>query len=876
MRKVSVLNFVFIISILIFTRVGYGEELTVDVPEDGWVKETVIAVEPVNIGKPEISVPLSKCDVNGKNCKRTGTFKHTLSSEEISQLSWHLYEKLISSRFNKIILGSDISTATSGEEAFSVTIPELPVFEPSGEKRFRAELQEYIPEILKVVETTVNEFFHGMSEEEQEKYIQKKSEKTGLHPRLIPLFMNTVYLFAVNIIHLKAEGIIVPIEGVGYELRLKVNMTADIYIYSYDRYNNDYVYSQRERVSSTERLAKRLGFPDKSSYTALFSEMPDQESPEIESLWKRSLQSTINAVGVTGRYKLRRKREFSIYAPVRSVYGSNIEAQCGRFEDVRVDQPMAIVGQEKGSVYTAGYAKARKIGDNCSNKDNLTRFRRIQGFATEEDMLHEIPWSGVMISAGGGINQFALSFWESDQLLKLGGIYGGSHVELNMNLGYISNLSFLSETWLSFGGFVYASGKNIVGYYRYPVLGGGYLGLSRRIYMTGGGVFLAPNFRFGVIAGGALASKYNPNEGDLIFGSLFVEPALQLGFTFTPGFEMSVQGGYQFPLAGRLYKDKVRIADSTVAFKSGFTTLISFHIHLPVFRGAAASRALSKTSRHCRNKPGYSELLPGERPLPLPEIEKEEKEEKETVPEKEEPEIVDISELIPPPFDKSKVEVIDILHINPEVIVAYDEAVHIESGENVHQNSTDAIDAWKKVVEMEGENPFLEIAEKRLFLWLKYHLAKGKELEMKKNALENISTILPLASISDEQKLHAVIQYFEKYGTKYGISSVMEILSDSQDQETVLKILNDPAFDTVLKKTISARCDIDDAEACYTYGKTFPAESEEREKLLEKACGLDFIKACRELKGEEEYPEDEEEEAEPEDLENLYEYQYDY
>jgi hypothetical protein len=859
MKKVLVFILFVILSSVVFAQTP-GEENN-PVKTDGWVKRSVLGVEPFNIGNTEIAVPFNKCDAKWKNCARAGIVTQKLDEEKMSLLSWHIYEKLINSRYNKITAGGDIITVTAGDISFSLESAGFPVFDPSVSGNFRNKLENYSSSVQKVLQTTVNELFHGMSDSQKTEYIARKAEETGLDPKFIPVFMNLSYIFGIDIKSVTAEGIIVPVELndhkgsliSGFQVGFDIDIKADLHVYRYDAGKNSFVYEKRIKINSKDYLARQLGLGGSGSDAEFFTEMPVLDSDAVNEIWNRSLTTALSDLGTMGSYKLRKDPAFSSHIPVKEVDGSSITGKGGFAEDIRVDQPFSIIEQKDGNVISTGYAKARKVGNNCSDKTETTSFRRIMGDAAQGDKLEEVPWSGVMLTFGGGINQFRVNFYEyqgSKNLEKLGGIMGGNQLGMSLNLGYLSNLRFFSETWLSFGGSFIFAHRGITGLYKAPMFAGGYLGLSHRIHLTAGGAFFAPMFKFNAVGGGAERSQYNEREGDLFFGAFLLEPALQLGFSFTPSIEMILQGGYHFPVGGKIYKGEERIPDNQATFKPGVTASLIFQIHLP-FRGGAASAAYSKPSRECRGM--MTEDHPYCKARPLPETLKEKKEEEKPAPVEEKQKKKPAKEtesLVPPPFDPGEIGVIDMLNVDTAIIVAYDSAVKSEKREDILENSQDAVEAWKSLAEIEENNPFLEFAKKRLALWKRYHDAKEAEIKAKQTALENIGKIIALSSITEEQKVHVVVQYLKQYGPVYGTSDIMQTLADSADQETAMKILNAPDFDKELKNVLSSRCEEGDGESCHTYGMTFPEESEERKSFLEKACELDHSDSCRILKGE--------------------------
>jgi hypothetical protein len=842
MKKIIFLVITLLTATTIFANPPDNDQIS----EQHWKKKTVLGIEPVNVNNKEITVPFKQCDTFGKNCVQTGVFSHTLSDDDISILSWQIYEWMINNRYNTLLSGNGNTTILNEESEKGFKTPGMPIFNLEESTGFKESVERYSFEIQKLYD--------------QFKYSDTKNSDTDLPDEIISSLVDLEFIFVVDIKDIKASGKAVPHDiehphvdgaGTGFLTFFDIAIKADIHIYRYNPEQNMFVRYKKIHVRTTDRILNKTGLKDDKINTVFLIEPPDLNSETIKKLWRESLISEAKNLGLATNYKLKNNRNFSDLSPIMKVNRSNIEAKSGIKEDLRIDQPVVILKQENGKTYKTGYAKARKIGKNCSNDSNTTRFRRLYGNIDENDMLHTLPWSGMMISFGGGVNQYRIAFIENNENgqeegLKLGGITLGNQLGMSLDLGYLTNLRFLSETWFSFGGNFYTGFKPTVGYYKPPYLGGGYFGLSHRIHLTKGGMFFAPFAKLGFIAGTAEVSKYNPNDGHLFFGSIAFEPSVQIGFTFNQMVEMIFQGGYHLPFYGSMYKHDDKLADRKVTFKHGFTASLNFQIHIPAFSGSSA--CMSKPSKYCRkieiSGQDYDPIR-RKRPAIEKEIKKEKVEKEAPKPAKpDKPEIKDISKLIPVKFDKNDVGIIDLLNIDTGIITAYDKAVNIEKQENIENRPIEAVEAWKELAEMKGENPFREIAGKRVLMWLKYLFAWDEIMKDKEIAKTKLLKIITLSSITDEQKLHAVVQYFNKYGAKHGISDILKSMSDIKDQEMILKILNDPAFDKSLKNVLRIRCENGFGKECFTYGKTFPEDSKKQSEFINKSCELNHKEAC--------------------------------
>lgn len=490
----------FIIGFLLLTNLVAQSKISETMADDSqkkWVRKAVIGVEPVFIEKKDIKALVKKCE--NKECKPIGFFQYKLSDDDINQISWYVYDWLITSRYDRITIGNNTSIITTKNNQIAVDLPKRLSFKSGNALTFEKDIEKYSLIMQKLLNVAVNERYSELSEKEQETFIVTKAKETGLAAEFISILMNSAYMFAVNIKDITADGTIRKVEkndpsgkvaSSGYSLSFQIDMKADVIIYKYDPETKKFTHYKTIKARSGGFLLNMMGLGAGAFDAKVFPYAPGVNSKEAEIVWKNSLNSATKALGISGNYELKKDDNFAIFAPVQEVDGSSIYASCGISEDIRVDHPMAIQEYRDGEVVVTGYAKARKTGKNCNDPLNTTRFRRIKGSVEEGDQLREHPWTGLMFSFGGGVKDYGFSFLEDDKRLILGGIMGGGQLGFSLDLGYATDIRFFSETWLSFGGYFYAGGYWPINYYNTPLAGGFYLNLSHRIHFTGGGVFL--------------------------------------------------------------------------------------------------------------------------------------------------------------------------------------------------------------------------------------------------------------------------------------------------------------------------------------------------------------------------------------------------
>jgi len=829
-----------------------------------WVRKAVLGIEPVFVKNRDISAPVIKCEE--KNCVPHGVFNYSLSQQEIDYMSWYIYEWLITPRYDKITVGNKTAVITTKTDQIAFNLPNQLYFKTSSAESFKDDVEQYSTVMNKILNATIKERYAELPEKEQETFIVSKAKELGLEKEFVSVLMNSAFIFAVNVNSISASGKISKIEpkeikglpGVppvgapgGFSLSFQIDIKADVMVYKYDPEKRNFSHYKTIKARSGGFLLNMMGLGAGAFDSRVFPAEPSLNSIEAQEVFKNSFSSAVKALGISGNYELKKDDNFAIFAPVTEVDGSNVFAECGVGEDIRVDHPMAIQQYKDGEVNVVGYVKARKIGKNCTDKvNNPTRFRKIKGNAEEGDQLREHPWTGLMFSFGGGVRDFGFSFLEDSKRINLGGIMGGGQLGFSMDLGYATNLRFFSETWLYMGGYFYAGGVWPLGRYEVPLTGGFHFNLSHRIHFTGGGAFFAPQFSMLYTGGSSKASAGNINQGDLSFGALSLEPGLQLGFSFTPNVEMIFYGGYQFPVYGALEKNDIDITSiSRAKFNHGFVASLNFQIHMPVVGATAA--IYSNPSKDCRKKqkeksedqPASESLKPPhpERPLPQSDADDRKNNQGSQLKKAAAPRPV-------PLFDETAIKGIDLLGVDADVMIAYDEAVNVEKREDIIDNPKEAITAWKKLVDMKSDNPFLSIGQDRLKIWLTYYRSINETLEKNKKAKESIKKMLPLSSISVDQKRDAVIKYIETYSVDEGLEIILDILLKTVEKSVSDEILGDATFKKTSRNVIMTRCEKGNGKECYVYSTFFPENSKEFKEYLVLSCKLEYEKACDVIK----------------------------
>jgi hypothetical protein len=195
-------------------------------------------------------------------------------------------------------------------------------------------------------------------------------------------------------------------------------------------------------------------------------------------------------------------------------------------------------------------------------------------------------------------------------------------------------------------------------------------------------------------------------------------------------------------------------------------------------------------------------------------------------------------------FDAVKSSVTDV---NVDVLVAYDKADKLEKMANVTEIAYDVIKAWEKVVSFDTDNPYLEIAEKRLAQWREFVESRRAFEEQYQRDRGNILKILPLSVVSYDQKLEMVIQYLKVYSERYGLDDAENLLKNSEEKEIAEKILSEDKYKKEVVRIGTEMCEQKDGKSCY-----FLYKIKKEPEFLVQSCALEYEQACNQIKEKEE------------------------
>ncbi len=161
-----------------------------------------------------------------------------------------------------------------------------------------------------------------------------------------------------------------------------------------------------------------------------------------------------------------------------------------------------------------------------------------------------------------------------------------------------------------------------------------------------------------------------------------------------------------------------------------------------------------------------------------------------------------------------------------------------------------AISAWKKLAKNQDNNPYFEIANKRLVIWknfrkqiLEYKIMKKKFQQQRVKDQEKLIKVLPLSFLQDAQKRAMMVQYMEIYAPFYGVDDIETIFSQIPQIES--KKLMTLLYNDYLEKEMQKKCHNNNASACYISASLSEMkEPEKAVKFFKSACANGVVDAC--------------------------------
>ena len=194
---------------------------------------------------------------------------------------------------------------------------------------------------------------------------------------------------------------------------------------------------------------------------------------------------------------------------------------------------------------------------------------------------------------------------------------------------------------------------------------------------------------------------------------------------------------------------------------------------------------------------------------------------------------------IPAPLAVTQIDNTALMNADPKAVELFESASRKEKEMGTLQNPDGIIELWKQLSEIAENNPFVEIAKARFDEWHSVVALLNKHQEN----LDKISKLIPAGIIPAEQKVSLISQHLDEFGVTFGTD---EILNITKKTETAAEIEKNETFRNKIKEILLARCGKNSGKDCFSNGKNFAVNEEEKLTYFGKACELKYQEGCDE------------------------------
>lgn len=601
MKRLLVPLMVFVLFCLELSAVADPSVMKSDETQKKYERKAVMGLSDIGFMQNSISIPMKLCrsDKNGYRCSPWNfTVNYPLSYDQKQKAAGTFYDWTITNRFDKIIMQKNQAKMITRNDESTVETGEFIPYFTSGTDSldgFKNRLENYLNSSVKeslgvLLDQTVNQRYRELPEKEQETFMVTKAKELGVTADFVRTLINSSYVFAAHVQHIKGAGRVVrktkeTLDGrkvYYYEIEFDIPVNVTFLIYNYN--------GEQKKFTLYKKLVAVSGMV--SGSTSSFSIIPTHS--QVMAVFKDTFQTAIKAAAINANYQLKKDDNFALYMPVNAVDGSKIETDFGVMEDIRVDAPFTIMEMVDGKMQKKGYARARNVAVNCSPDYNKPTIMKItNGNAEQADLLREYPWTGLFFNLGFGMNSTKVTgkglFGDVGNMFLMPSFHLGASIDL----GYSTNTAFLSEFYLDIY-FKMNFGVHDYGSSGLPYWFAGGLGFSRKIYVGAGGFYIAPALL--IDYGGGYTTK------DLEMQQVTLNPQLHFGFSVSPSFDIVIKGGWNVGFITKM-KDGSTGADLSNNYDllaMGLTATIDFNFHLPIV--GAMAKLYTKPSNVCKTK----------------------------------------------------------------------------------------------------------------------------------------------------------------------------------------------------------------------------------------------------------------------------------
>ena len=194
----------------------------------------------------------------------------------------------------------------------------------------------------------------------------------------------------------------------------------------------------------------------------------------------------------------------------------------------------------------------------------------------------------------------------------------------------------------------------------------------------------------------------------------------------------------------------------------------------------------------------------------------------------------------PKPFETPTINNSDLMNADPKAVELFEQASKKEKDKDSVKNPAGIIALWQKLAAITENNPFAAIAQERISEWNSIVVILDKHQEN----LDKISKLIPANVIAADQKISLALQHLDEFGLSFGAE---EILNITQKTSAAAEIAKNEILRAKISEILIARCEKNSGKDCFTNGRYFSKNEDEKISYFTKACHLNYNNGCKEV-----------------------------
>lgn len=534
-----------------------AEELSTDSTQMKYERKALLQVPDIGLKSRTVKLPARFCPHKAKSCVPLGLWEFKIDQELEDQASRQIMGRLTGKRYDLIrFLPGKMEMKTLFE---TIDVPSKVGdfrFETGKPKAFAAEVTKYLnvqvaPMMSKLLVKAKDARYQEMDNKEKDTFLATIAKEQSVPADMIARLLNSAFVFSEYVdqpsgsIEIREDKVKRDGKKVT-EYSANVSVNANLYL-GIHRFN-----AENNQFEAYKVIRARSG--SVSGGAQLYPFRPTN-SVKINSVFRNSFSVAAKAAALAANIDLKKDDNFAIFSTVDSIEGDYIASSIGEAEDLRIDAPYYLMQNIDGKNVKTGWAKARTVADKDLLKkapgEYQSQFWLVKGDVEYKDQMREHPWSGVLWYLGGG--QSYQELLEIDgQDASGGGEFAGVLFGTRMDLGYLFNAKFFSESWFDMNVFIGVGGAALnsvaLGNYNEPAFAQVDFDWVKRKHLGHFGLYWAYKLGWSF---NALAASHPINADGLNVYSHGLHGGVQLGYLFTPNFEFFINTDGFLPASTR-------------------------------------------------------------------------------------------------------------------------------------------------------------------------------------------------------------------------------------------------------------------------------------------------------------------------------------